>query len=101
MHDLLTAFFALIFSLGHAQSLRHNEVFVSPELPVVHSETAPTRQQLALSGCTNGYAGSACPTQPLTIAAFASWQTHWSSADSPPDSLPPTLQSAVFSPAER
>lgn len=64
MHDLLAAFFALVFSFSPAPSVRHSETFIPPEMaaraallaPGSQLDFAPTRQQLAQAQYGHGYA---------------------------------------------
>jgi hypothetical protein len=95
MRALLTAFFALIFSFGHAHSLRSTQMLSAGDQPTA---TAPTREELALNGCVNGYAGSACRSQPMTSA---SWNALSNTHERQPGSPRPILLSAAFSHAEK
>ncbi len=60
MHQLLVAFFALIFASGHASHGAANDAFQSDEAYVVDKAPVPTRQELAQASFANSYAGSAC-----------------------------------------
>lgn len=46
MHSWIAAFFAMIFSFGHAQTMHHNELAIAAgNQPFVQS-AAPTREEL-------------------------------------------------------
>ena len=98
MRALLTTFFALIFSFGHAHSLRSSDAFAMTDINLSSNASAPSRQELALNGCVNGYAGSACPSQPLTSA---SWNALSNSRERRSVSPRPILLSAAYSHEER
>ena len=60
MHQLLVAFFALIFASGHASHGAINDTFQPDETYVADKAPVPTRHELALGALANSYAGSAC-----------------------------------------
>lgn len=48
MHALIVAFFAMLFSFSHAQTVRHSETFLASDShPFIYNGAAPTREQLA------------------------------------------------------
>jgi hypothetical protein len=46
MHSLFAAFFAMLFSFGHAQTVRHSELAVATENHPFIQAPAPTREEL-------------------------------------------------------
>ena len=67
MHNFLAAFFALIFSFCHAQSIQHSQAFAAPPGSSVAvagldpvGEFVPSRRELAQSQASRGYAEAAC-----------------------------------------
>ncbi|HVG27339.1 MAG TPA: hypothetical protein VM865_07020 [Acidobacteriaceae bacterium] len=64
MHQLFAAFFAMVFSFSHAQTVRHSQAFIASEHPTVavfHVGT-PTRTELAQQEFAkiSSYAETAC-----------------------------------------
>jgi hypothetical protein len=47
MHQLIAAFFAMIFSFGHAQTVRHSEFVSSVDNQPYIQAPLPTREELA------------------------------------------------------
>ena len=47
MHQLIAAFFAVIFSFGHAQTVRHSEFVTSADNHPYIQAPLPTREELA------------------------------------------------------
>ena len=45
MHSLIAAFFAMLFSFSHAQTVHHSEMALADSHPFVQ-QTAPTREEL-------------------------------------------------------
>lgn len=64
MHQFIAAFFAMIFSFSHAQTVRQSEAFVSSDVPVAASVNAnvPNREELAAQvfATTTSYAETSC-----------------------------------------
>jgi hypothetical protein len=63
MHQMLAAFFAMIFSFSHAQDVRHSESFLAAHhTPSTYQAFVPTRQELAYQQfeTVTGYAESSC-----------------------------------------
>ena len=46
MHSLFAAFFAMLFSFGHAQTVRHSELALASDNHPFVQATAPTREEL-------------------------------------------------------
>lgn len=46
MHSLIAAFFAMLFSFSHAQTVRHSEMAVAQDNHPFVQATAPTREEL-------------------------------------------------------
>lgn len=46
MHSLIAAFFAMVFSFSHAQTLRHSEMAVAQENHPFVQASVPTREEL-------------------------------------------------------
>jgi hypothetical protein len=48
MHQMLLAFFAMIFSFSHAQNVRHSEAFLASDTHTsAYDRFVPTREELA------------------------------------------------------
>jgi hypothetical protein len=47
MHQLIAAFFAMIFSFSHAQTVRHSELELASQNHPFLQAPAPTREELA------------------------------------------------------
>ncbi len=60
MHQMFAAFFALLFSFGHAAPAPRGEAFQPARAELFALEYAPSRQELAHPTLANRYAGSAC-----------------------------------------
>jgi hypothetical protein len=63
MHQLLVAFFAMIFSFSHAQDVRHSESFLaSDQHPSNYQPFIPTREELAQEqfATVTSYAETSC-----------------------------------------
>lgn len=63
MHQFIAAFFAMIFSFSHAQTVRHSETVLAAERPVAAPAlTVPNREELAhqVFATTNSYAETSC-----------------------------------------
>lgn len=63
MHQLIAAFFAMVFSFSHAQTVRHSESFVASDAPAISAAaTAPNREELAkqVFETNTSYAESSC-----------------------------------------
>ena len=62
MHQFLAAFFAMIFSFGHAQTLQHSELVAASDNQPYIQAPAPTREQLAYEQfqTTTSYAETSC-----------------------------------------
>ena len=46
MHSMIAAFFAMLFSFGHAQTVRHSEVALAADTHPFIQASGPTRQEL-------------------------------------------------------
>ena len=46
MHSLIAAFFAMLFSFGHAQTVHHSEMALAQDNHPFVQTTAPTREEL-------------------------------------------------------
>ena len=46
MHSWIAAFFAMIFSFGHAQTMHHSELAMTADSHPFVQATAPTREEL-------------------------------------------------------
>lgn len=46
MHSLIAAFFAMLFSFSHAQTVRHSELAAAQDNHPFVQATAPTREEL-------------------------------------------------------
>jgi hypothetical protein len=72
MHQIFAAFFAVIFSFGHAATAPRGEALQADPVSHTASEAAPGRQALA-----NRYAGSACLSCRRTrTATTVSYRAH-------------------------
>lgn len=62
MHQLIAAFFAMIFSFGHAQTVHHSELVAASDNHPYIQAPAPTREQLAYEEfqTTTSYAETSC-----------------------------------------
>lgn len=64
MHQFIAAFFAMIFSFSHAQTVRHSETVLAAERPsaVAPAASVPSREELAhqVFATTTGYAETSC-----------------------------------------
>ena len=64
MHQFIAAFFAMIFSFSHAQTVRHSETVLAAEAPAAVTVTAPVpnREELAhqVFATTTSYAETSC-----------------------------------------
>jgi hypothetical protein len=62
MHQLLVAFFAMIFSFSHAQTVRHSEAFLAADTHPIYDSYVPTREQLAQDqfATATSYAETSC-----------------------------------------
>jgi hypothetical protein len=62
MHQLLVAFFAMIFSFSHAQTVHGPEAFQAANTHPVYDLYTPTREQVALQQfeTANSYAETSC-----------------------------------------
>ena len=64
MHQFIVAFFAMVFSFSHAQTVRHSESFLAAETPAVSASSAsvPNREELAqkVFETNTSYAESSC-----------------------------------------
>jgi hypothetical protein len=62
MHQLLLAFFAMVFSFSHAQTVRQSEAFLASDHHPVYDSYVPTREQLAQDqfATTTSYAETSC-----------------------------------------
>jgi len=46
MHSIIAAFFAMLFSFSHAQTVRHDQVVAASDSHPFIQASAPTRQEL-------------------------------------------------------
>lgn len=46
MHSLIAAFFAMLFSFGHAQTMHHSDVAMAADSHPFIQAAAPTREEL-------------------------------------------------------
>ena len=63
MHQLIVAFFAMVFSFSHAQNVRHSESFLAADTPAATATAnVPTRAELAqqVFETNSSYAESSC-----------------------------------------
>jgi hypothetical protein len=62
MHQLLVAFFAMLFSIAQPTKAHPNDAFVASAHPFIHDSYSPTREQLAHDdfAMTTSYAESSC-----------------------------------------
>jgi len=62
MHQMLAAFFAMIFSFGHAQTVRHSELALASDNHPFIQAPLPTRQEMAHEQfqTITSYAETAC-----------------------------------------
>jgi hypothetical protein len=60
MHQMFSAFFALLFSFGHAAPAQHCDAFEATPVYNAEFQAPPTRQELAHLIVASHYAGSAC-----------------------------------------
>lgn len=62
MRELLAAFFALIFSFSHAQTVRHSDYIATTDSYPYVQAAAPTREQLAYEQfqTATSYAETSC-----------------------------------------
>jgi len=71
MHSLLTAFFALIFSFGHAEPARRATPLVPPDADLSFYYTgAPSRHELQQKPLVSSYAEAACTSCRLTNVSY-------------------------------
>lgn len=47
MHAMIAAFFAMLFSFGHAQTVRHSELALASDTHPFVQVATPTREELA------------------------------------------------------
>jgi hypothetical protein len=62
VHQLIAAFFAMLFSFGHAQTVRQSEVALASDNHPFVQAAAPTRQELNYQQfeTVNSYAEDSC-----------------------------------------
>jgi hypothetical protein len=62
LHQLIAAFFAMIFSFGHAQTVHHSEFVAATDNQPYVQAPAPTREQLAYQEfqTATSYAETSC-----------------------------------------
>jgi hypothetical protein len=63
MHQFIAAFFAMVFSFSHAQTVRHSETLLASEPPAATATAnVPNREELAhqVFVTTTSYAESSC-----------------------------------------
>jgi hypothetical protein len=71
MHSLLTAFFALIFSFGHAEPARHTTPLVAPDADLTfYYAGAPSRHELEHMRVASSYAETACVSCQVTNVSY-------------------------------
>jgi len=71
MHSLLTAFFAMIFSFGHATPAQHAKALVPPEADLsFYYAGAPSRHELQQMQLVSSYAEAACTSCRLTNVSY-------------------------------
>ena len=62
MHSLIAAFFAMLFSFSHAQTVHHSEMALAADHHPFVQATAPTREELNYEQfqTINSYAVTSC-----------------------------------------
>jgi hypothetical protein len=63
MYHFIAAFFAMVFSFSHAQTVRHSEALLASEAPVAAvMANVPNREELAqqVFATTTSYAETSC-----------------------------------------